>query len=275
MMIEAYILDFLEEHNYIREEEAINSDMVGLRIFDRPLIGYSRVDDPIYDTYVSDKNILSGAFLPPREWLVNGQTVVSVFFPYTDRIKRANTLDPKLPATEWLHGRYEGQQIISNTGRYVVEKIKAAGISIVCPSMDDRFKANLANTRETHERFTNDAFYCNWSERHVAYACGLGTFGLSKGIITEKGMAGRFISFIIDYPYEVKPRPYTETYEYCNGCGDCIKSCPVKAISFENGKQHYPCSKFLDYIYAIHTPRYACGKCQVGVACMSGIPSAH
>ena len=31
---------------------------------------------------------------------------------------------------------------------------------------------------------------------HAAYLCGLGTFGLSRGIITKPGMAGRFGSIM-------------------------------------------------------------------------------
>ena len=32
-------------------------------------------------------------------------------------------------------------------------------------------------------------YISTWSERHAMYAAGLGTFGLSKGLITKKGMA--------------------------------------------------------------------------------------
>ena len=39
-----------------------------------------------------------------------------------------------------------------------------------------------------------------WSERHVAYAAGLGTFGLSRGLITARGIAMRCGSVVTDLP---------------------------------------------------------------------------
>ena len=42
--------------------------------------------------------------------------------------------------------------------------------------------------RVTSDRF---GFASTWSERHAAYASGLGTFGLSDGLITPRGQAMR------------------------------------------------------------------------------------
>ena len=42
-----------------------------------------------------------------------------------------------------------------------------------------------------------------WSERHVAYVSGLGTFGLSGGLITAKGQAVRLGSVDSPGPYPV------------------------------------------------------------------------
>lgn len=70
-----------------------------------------------------------------------------------------------------------------------------------------------------------------WSERHAAYVCGLGTFGLSKGLITKKGIAGRFTSLITDLPLLADERAYTDVYEYCTryGCGLCQVRVPCEA----------------------------------------------
>ena len=114
-------------------------------------------------------------------------------------------------------------------------------------------------------------FSSNWSERHVAYIAGLGTFGLSRGLITEKGMAGRFGSLVTTAELPVTERPYTDLYEYCSRCGACIRRCPVGAITQE-GKRHEPCSEYLAEMKHRFAPRYGCGKCQVKVPCMAGIP---
>ncbi|MPM73368.1 hypothetical protein SDC9_120348 [bioreactor metagenome] len=125
------------------------------------------------------------------------------------------------------------------------------------------------------ERFGSPVSYTsNWSERHVAYVCGLGTFSLSKGLITEKGVSGRFGSLVTTAPLTVTPRAYSELYEYCVFCGACARNCPAEAIAIdpEVGKRHAPCAAFLDEYRPQYAPRYGCGKCQVRVPCRDGIP---
>jgi len=146
---------------------------------------------------------------------------------------------------------------------YLLKTILEAGFKSVAPSIDSRYKNGAENTQHTS----------NWSERHVAYACGLGTFGLSKGIITKKGIAGRFGSILTELELPKDTRPYSDIYEYCTMCGLCINRCPANAISLENGKQSPLCSDFLDKTREKHNPRYGCGKCQVSVPCESGLPT--
>lgn len=124
-------------------------------------------------------------------------------------------------------------------------------------------------------------YISTWSERHTAYAAGLGTFGISKGLITKKGMAGRFGSVITDAEFEADIRPYSKPFEYCTMCGACMMKCPVGAIDKSKGcalgKDQLICGP---YVSGSHLPphgpnrriRYGCGKCQCGVPCESGIP---
>ncbi|MCJ7786404.1 MAG: hypothetical protein MUP41_20930, partial [Desulfobacterales bacterium] len=75
-----------------------------------------------------------------------------------------------------------------------------------------------------------------WSERHIAYACGLGTFSLNDGLITPKGMAVRFgsvVTLLKLTPSEKKYRHYRENcLQFRNEkCGKCIPRCPAGAIS--------------------------------------------
>jgi len=105
--------------------------------------------------------------------------------------------------------------------------------------------------------------------------CGLGTFGLSRGLITEKGMAGRFGSVITTLPLQATARPYTTFDAYCTRCGACIPHCPPDAISLEHGKDQAKCGAFVAGTLAAHRPYYGCGKCQVAVPCESKIPKAR
>lgn len=73
----------------------------------------------------------------------------------------------------------------------------------------------------------------NWSERHIAFVAGLGTFGLSKSLITKRGCAGRYGSVITSLPFKSIRREYDGVYDYCSMCGECIARCPSGAITKE------------------------------------------
>ena len=249
--------------NYIIEENAIHPRYIGMKIYETPIFAFGSADDELYMNYKSF-DIIGSHFLSPVEWLPNANTVISFFLPYTDKIKVANSIDCRWPADEWLHGRYEGQNLLKQLLEYIVKTLTEAGFNSLAPSNDQRFK--LGNAEKDIKNTSN------WSERHIAYVCGLGTFGLSKGIITKKGMAGRLGSVLTELELPKDIRNYNDIYEYCTMCGLCINRCPAHAISIKEGKKSMLCSDFLDIVREKHSPRFGCGKCQVSVPCESGIP---
>jgi len=248
--------------NFISEEDAIHPNFIGMQIFDAPIFAFGTASDEIYESYKSPEAI-GEHFLPPVCWLPSAKTVISYFIPYTEKIRASNRSNTPWPSDGWLHGRMEGQVFVKELSQYIEKLLLDAGYQTVVPMLDSRFKIGSPATK----------FTSNWSERHIAFACGLGTFGLSGGIITQKGMAGRLGSILTNLELLADARPYTETYEYCTMCGLCIPNCPSNAISFEKGKKHEPCSMFLDKVLEKHSPRYGCGKCQVNVPCESEIPA--
>jgi len=255
--------------NYVSAESAIGKEQAGMRLFDEPVFGFGHVDDEMYERYKSAEAI-GPHFLAPPEWMSSVKTVISFFLPYSEQIKQANSINYEWPADEWLHARYEGQIFLKGFAINMQNLLIDAGYKSIIPSFDERFKSG--DSRDKSGVVTN-RFTSNWSERHIAYACGLGTFGLSKGLITEKGICGRFGSILTELNLPKDTRQYSDIYEYCTMCGKCIANCPVDAIS-SDGKMDLPCSDFLDKILDKHNPRYGCGKCQVGVPCMSMAPGA-
>ena len=256
--------------NFVKKEEALRPELEGMRIFDEPLFGYASADDPFF-AEAKKPEIIGAHFMAPQEWLTGAKTVISVFLPFTARVREANRLDMTWPAYEWLHGRIEGQAFQVKICRFAEDLLKKEGFAALTPMIDSRLSSMspLTNDR-TEQRF----YTTNWSERHAAYAAGLGTFGLSKGLITRKGVAGRYLSVITGAQFEPTVRPYKGVYDYCILCGACAANCPVGAISKEKGKLHYPCSGFLDAVRAKHSPYYGCGKCQVKVPCEDKAPGA-
>jgi len=125
----------------------------------------------------------------------------------------------------------------------------------------------------------------NWSERHLAYAAGLGTFGLNDGFITEKGIAIRLISFVTELKLAPDVRETKNHLENClyyskGICGVCIKRCPVNAIS-KNGHDKIKCwkrcygkksRKLAESYGGIAKAGSGCGLCQTKVPCESRNP---
>ena len=250
-------------NNRITDKTALHPSCAGMRIYEVPIFAFGPANDELYMKYKS-ADIIGSHFQSPTEWLPSANTVISFFLPYTDEIKKANAINFNWPAEEWLHGRYEGQLLLQDLTLHLVKALSEAGFESLAPSADKRFMVGGA---EEGMKFAS-----NWSERHVAYACGLGTFGLSKGLITEKGMCGRFGSILTELDLPKDSRKYEGIYEYCTMCGVCVAHCPAGAISLKDGKEHSLCSEFLDKVREKHSPRYGCGKCQVRVPCEGGIP---
>jgi len=253
--------------NYVSEEKAMDPKYVGMKMFEPPIFAFGAPSDDLYATFKSPE-VVGSRFMLPGEWLPGAKTVISFFLPYTERIKTANSADFAWPAEEWLHGRIEGQIFLVELANYLRDKLTGAGYKSLVPGTDPRFATGGSNDKKESPR---DAFTSSWSERHVAFACGLGTFGLSKGLITEKGTCGRFGSILTELDLEKDVRRYEGVYDYCIKCGACVPNCPAGAISPE-GKDCFPCKAFIDKTAEKHGPRYGCGKCQVSVPCESAAP---
>jgi epoxyqueuosine reductase len=258
--LETFNLDKLTEaaRDFLQSPLNVVGELDSLRIFDQPLIGVASASDPLFDE-LKEANVVGSQHLSPNEWLGSARAVISYFLPFTKRVREANRL-LGLPATEWLYGRIEGERLNVAIRESVVRLVADSGYDAVAPALDARFK--VTNRRS------------NWSERHVAYIAGLGTFSLSCSLITKLGSAGRLGSVIVSADLAPTPRSYQSRDEYCSKCGSCIPRCPPIAIT-KRGKDHIVCSDYLDRVKVRYSPRYGCGKCQAGVPCEYRIPAAR
>ena len=272
--IKNLILDFVatSSENTMKNE-------AGDPAWDGALIGFASGADQIWQQY---KEFVGAFHWTP--WEVFNQhcpdanarseelTVISWVLPQREMVRRANRKAKKYPAEEWARIRVYGEAFNVSLRQHVAAGLTNAGHPAVAPMLVSNW--TIVNS----QRFS---YASTWSERHVAHAAGLGTFGLCDGLITARGKAMRLGSVVAKITLEHTPRPYADHRAYClffaNGtCGKCIDRCPVRAIT-EAGHDKEKCRKHLgvsrEYVKETYKfEGYGCGLCQVGVPCEAGIP---
>ena len=264
------------EGNILTDDMDIEPQYAGLRLYDAPLIGFGAADDALYEEY-KKPGIIGPWHMSPAEWLPGAKSVISVFLPFSEEVRSSNRKETEHASIPWVYARIEGQQYVVKFITAFAARLAEAGYRFCIPQGDPRWQAVHAGSgiEGYDEVMTPVTFGSRWSERHTAFVCGLGTFGLSKGIITERGMAGRFCSLVTDLAVEPDKRPYTDVYEYCIHCGACVRRCPVQAIDPVTGKDHPTCYAFMGQSKIMFAPRYGCGLCQTNVPCEACNPSIH
>lgn len=79
------------------------------------------------------------------------------------------------------------------------------------------------------------------SHRHTAFEAGLGTFGKSRLLLTERfGPRIRFLSIITDATLKGCKRLEKD---YCKNCDLCIKACPAGAIDHDGKVDTLKCAR--------------------------------
>ena len=257
-------------------------------IWDEPLVGFANGDDPIFQDY---KKIIGDFHLTPREVLqdsleASGErpdnratsiSVISWVLPTTRETRLSLRRETTVPSLRWNHTRWHGQDFIFELSRYLVSLLGALGYQASAPGLSGAFKT--ANS--------SAGLSSTWSQRHIAYAAGLGTFSLSDGFITPKGIAIRAGSVVCDALLSPSPRIYRNHRDNClfyhdGSCRRCIERCPAGAIT-EQGHDKRKCREFLFNEQRVilknlgreegYTGSYlGCGLCQTKVPCEDRIP---
>lgn len=245
-----------------------------------PQIAYARGDDPLFAQL---KNDIGPFYWTPLEafrlaWpnlpaTAADLAVIVYILPQTEATRLDQREATLVPAERWARSRFHGEEFNRALRLHLAEQLTGDGFPAVAPERLDGF------AYRDSERF---GIASNWSERHTAWIAGLGTFGLSDGLITRVGKAVRFGSVVARVELEATPRPYTGHQDWClwyakGTCGVCMKRCPIDAIT-EEGHDKPAC---FDYIRNVTAPfvrdNYGtedtpCGLCQVKIPCEGRSP---
>lgn len=254
--------------------------MDGERAWDEPLVGFAAGSDPLFAFFKED---IGEFYWTPEEAFhlahpsrsVSGEqlTVIAWILPQTEATRSDNRKQSFYPSERWARARIFGEEVNVRLRSHVVESLKEAGYPAVAPMLLPQWE------RRDSIRY---GYASKWSERHAAYACGLGTFGLCDGLITPKGKAVRVGSVVAMMTVSPDPRPYEDHHSYClfftkGTCGKCMDRCPVGVVT-ENGHDKFRCGEHIrpvtqNYVKAKYGfDGYGCGLCQTAVPCESRIP---
>ena len=150
----------------------LNANTIAL--FEAPLFGYASADDPVFFSYLRSEAI-GPHYRLPNQWLPGARSVISFFLPFSTAVRDSNRGDRRIPGKAWLYGRIEGQQMVAALCEYLCDALQQVGFEAVSPSLSDDFWTISPPEIEGGPEFTS-----NWSERHAAYACGLGTLAYPR-----------------------------------------------------------------------------------------------
>ena len=253
----------LTENKVFLPEEAVE-----VPVLQEPLVGFASADDPLFDSY-SDPQIIGPDFRKPCEWMPEARSVAVFFFPFTDEIRTRHGESAGPVDEAWNIGYGNHQKIVDAFVNSLASVLSEQGISSLAPAKDKSFRITSIPVMSGDEEDTH--YSVSWSNRHAGFVAGLGTFGIHRHLITEKGCCGGFGSLILDCELSPTERRYKEVYEYCIKCGACTERCPVSAITLEHFRNLKKCSAYAGQVR--ETYGGMCGRCLAGIPCAHKIPS--
>jgi ferredoxin len=271
--IEAAIVKF------VKESPANRRKLDGGKYWDKPLVGFASGNDPLFKQY---KKVIGKFHHTPLEIfdLTFGRkknpqslSVISWILPTDEDIRKSNRKETKYPSRLWAHTRDFGEKFNVKLREYIVALLKKKGYKAVAPMNSPHWK---------RLRSPKVGIASTWSERHAAYACGLGSFGLSDGLITAKGKAMRVGSVVTNLPLTPSAKKYPHhqfncLYYFNKTCKICVDRCPAGAITAKGHDK----DKCFEYSYKTIGPSKkaeygvtitGCGLCQTKVPCEFQIP---
>jgi epoxyqueuosine reductase QueG len=252
------------------------------KIFEAPLIGVADGYDDLFDAY---KTIIGDYHHTPKEIFrltrspekkpVGELSVLCWALPFSRAIKKSNHLKTMAPSLRWCLGTRHGEAFNHFLRQELEIFFQKRGIPAIAPVSSSVWR-RIEDLPGGHTS--------NWSERHALYAAGLGTFSLNDGFITEKGMAMRCGSIIVNTALPITQRTAENHTANClflekGTCGACIDRCPAGAITAK-GHDKVLCRRYREIFFGylkkdcgMDIEPGMCGLCQTHVPCESKNPN--
>ncbi len=271
---------------YDSDAEKYFDDPAGEVMLDPPAVCVASADDPWFMKF---KDVIGDFHWTPDEALhlvapdAKARSVICWSCPVSKVARQANRKMTDEVSRPWAYVRTFGEQVLDRMRLRLIARLTEMGYSAIGPQ--------LAPEKQVG-RIEGFGWGSSWSERHVAFVAGLGTFGLSGGLITERGVAMRLASVVTDAEIAPTPRPYgDDPFAWClklsqlskNTCGKCIRRCPAGSVGQTTdqrdkeacfGQTRGATYERLKKLYG-WDGSYGCGLCQTAVPCETQNPTAE
>lgn len=225
-------------------------------IWQKPIVRFA---DAKAEEFKNLRQIVDPGHHVPEDYLPGAKNVLSWFLPFLPEVGR-NNLAGELSSRQWAEG-------------YLVTNEMAAWVN-------DRLAEYIRNGLDAEAAVPTDAGMIGmdnprsrWSQRHVAYLAGHGTFGLNNMLISDVGSVGRYFSLITTLECQPDEPVTTERclWKRDGSCGLCAKRCAAGALTTE-GFDRFKCLAQC----LVNMERFpgadVCGKCTVELPCSYEIP---
>jgi len=250
-------------------------------LFEPPVMVVASADDAWFARF---KELIGDFYWTPQEALAlvapqaQARSVISWCLPKPEAARVTNRRETQFPSREWAYVRTFGEEFLNRLRRGLEERLRAMGFAALAPAIAPQYDVKVRPGVGLSSR---------WSERHTAFVAGLGTFGISGGLITRRGIAHRLGSVVTDAPIPPTPRPYgDDAFAWClklsrGTCGKCIERCPAGSIGETiQARDKEACRRHNFEVIGKSGEerfgwqgRYGCGLCQTGVPCESRNPT--
>lgn len=270
----------------------------GVVVFDPPLVGVADGEDPLFAEFaraVGPRHLRPRAFLAsrfPQGPRIRRISVISWVLPFSAKVRESNR-GGQWPSPLYSLARNKGQAVAQRLSRRLAALLKTKGLAAAVPTLTGDY--DIFHSSEI-------IYSSSWSERHVAFAAGLGRFGLNGSLVTPQGSHVRLGSLVVGSALEPSPRPSGTHRAVClesrgEICRRCIDRCPVGAISPEgldkrkcNARRKAVCERSLASLQKKYLMKrfrlpidgarrwsypLGCALCQCGVPCEGQDPFAE
>lgn len=215
--------------------------------FEKPVVKCADAKDP---AFAELKTIVHPTHHLPTDFLAGAKSVISYALPIRREIALRNT-EPGLCSKEWADVYIEAGSLSEALNARIADFFRDRGFTAVPPKDAGMLPEVLSR----------------WSQRHVAYIAGHGTFGLNNMLISDVGSVVRYYSVITDMPLKPDAKVIEERclYKKSGICAKCVSRCETGALT-KDGFDRFKCLEMCLQNQDIFGAD-VCGKCIVDLPC--------